>query len=351
MIRFYCRCGAEVFFDNSHCGACGTMLGFEPASQALLSLQAQDGKVWRSASTGLRYKLCDLRQSLGCNWLLSADDTAEQCRSCRMTRTIPNLSRPRNPMRWQRLEQTKRRALYMLLRLGLPLDREPAPAISRPLVFDFLEDRRSNPDVDVEIIYSGHRDGVITLNAAEADDSYRVAAREQMNETYRTLLGHFRHELGHYYWDLLLQSNSKLAAFRQLFGDERRDYAAALDAYYSGGPEAGWQEHHISAYASAHPLEDWAESWAHYLHLCDTLETAHAFGVIAGGADNSAPIPFEHRLEEWMRLSVLLNALNRSMGVDDAYPFLLNTAAKRKLQFIDRQVMFWRQPGRIAAER
>lgn len=345
MIRFYCSCGTEAGFDASRCSACNAVLGFVPASQALLTLQAQDGKQWRSESTGQLYKCCDLRQSLGCNWLLAADDAALQCRSCRMTRTIPNLSKPRNWLRWQRLEHTKRRALYMLLRLDLPFNKEPAA-----LIFDFLEDRRSNPDVADEIIYSGHRDGVITLNAAEADDSFRVAAREQMNETYRTLLGHFRHELGHYYWDLLLLHSNKIAAFRDIFGDERGDYAAALAAYYAQGPDIAWQERYISAYAGAHPLEDWAESWAHYLHLCDTLETAHAFGIIAGDAGKPDEMPFDCRLEEWTRLSHLLNALNRSLGVDDAYPFLLNAAAKQKLEFIDRQARLWRRCGRSAAK-
>jgi hypothetical protein len=290
-------------------------------------------------------------------------DAHPQCVSCRSTRTIPTLSLQRNLLRWQRLEQTKRRALYTIFRLGLPLNFSlagspseiaganefaPATALPYPLIFDFIEDRRSNPDVAPEFVYSGHNDGVITLNAAEADDSYRAAAREQMNEAYRTLLGHFRHELGHYYWSLLAGNTETLHAFRQLFGDERSDYRAALDHYYTQGIYAEWREKHISAYASAHPLEDWAETWAHYLHMRDTLETALAFEALSGDVSDTS---FEYWLAEWMKLSVALNALNRSMGVDDAYPFVITAAVKQKLQFIDRLVKAWRTSGRIAAGR
>lgn len=353
MIRYFCGCGTEIFFENSHCSVCNTILGFNPNSHSLLTLQAVDGVVWFSVSDGQRFKLCGLRQELGCNWLIPELDSHSQCLSCRLTRTIPTLTQALNHRRWQRLEQTKRRALYMILRLGLPLDffaagfnsGNPSSILPYPLVFDFLEDHRSNPEVISEFVYSGHRDGVITINAAEADDSYRTANRELMNEVYRTLLGHFRHELGHYY-GMLLTDEETLAEFRELFGDERQNYTEALEHYYAKGVPIDWRDTYISAYASAHPLEDWAETWAHYLHIRDTVETALAFNAISGETQGNS---FEYRLSEWIKLSVVLNALNRSMGVEDAYPFVITPAIKQKLLFIDRLVKAWRVPGHSAA--
>lgn len=239
----------------------------------------------------------------------------------------------------------------MLLRLGLPLKlsgfKPPSTANHVPdLTFDFLEDQRSNPSVDLEFVYSGHNDGLITINAAEADDSFRTANRELMNETYRTLLGHFRHELGHYY-GLLINGDGVLSAeFRQLFGDERQDYKSALDRYYAEGAKTGWQDNFISTYASAHPLEDWAETWAHYLHICDSLETAISYQVIAKLPVNA---PFTQLLSEWSKLTIMLNALNRSMGVDDAYPFVITPVITQKLCFTDRLAMVWRTTAHNAA--
>jgi hypothetical protein len=346
MIRLHCDCGTEIFFDNSHCAVCGKVLGFDPTTQQVLSLQSDTDNTWFSATTGQHYKLCLLRPDLGCNWIVPVHDNEQQCQSCRLTRTIPTLTIPRNLTRWLKLEQTKRRALYMLLRLDLPPDLSEIKSSTLPkstsqypaLHFDFLEDQRSNPQVALDFVYSGHSAGVITINAAEADDSFRAANREMMNEIYRTLLGHFRHELGHYY-GLLLMNDETLDEFRQLFGDEQQDYTAALKHYYNEGAGDDWREHYISAYASSHPQEDWAETWAHYLHIRDTLETAVAYKLIDGDAGGAT---FSHSLTEWGRLTVVLNALNRSMGVDDAYPFIITPVIGQKLEFIDRLVKVWR---------
>jgi hypothetical protein len=215
--------------------------------------------------------------------------------------------------------------LYGLLSLKLP------QMSRRGLVFDFLEDKRSNPLVSVEHVLSGHAQGVITINAAEADASYREATKEAMNEPYRTLLGHFRHEIGHFYWEMLVEASADLDAFRQLFGDEQQDYRQALDQYYADGPDADWQESYISAYASAHPLEDWAETWAHYLLMMETLETALSYDLIAKLEQDQL---FENWLGEWMQLVVVMNALSRSTGHTDAYPFVISPTVQRKLQFI-----------------
>jgi hypothetical protein len=351
MIRFFCKCGAELFFDNNQCGACGSQLGFDPQCQQFHGLQERVNGDWHSVTSEEVFTLCSMRDDLGCNWLISANDKNHQCLSCRTTRTIPTLTQAKNHLRWQRLEQTKRRALYVLLRLRLPFKSKYCDnnslsdfAEQPPLIFDFLEDQRSNPDVADEFIYSGHSKGVITINVAEADDSFRATNRELMNELYRTLLGHFRHELGHYY--ALLLTEEEKAECRQYFGDERQDYQTTLEHYYVEGVRDDWRDNYITAYASSHPLEDWAETWSHYLHIADTLETAVAYGLIAeaGNADS-----FQQSLSHWAQLVVVLNALNRSMGVDDAYPFVITAAVREKLCFIDRLVKAWHASGHNAA--
>lgn len=353
MERFHCSCGTEIFFDNSHCAVCGKVLGFDPGRQQLLPLQAHEDNIWFSVISGRRYRLCSLRPEIGCNWLLTIPNNDKQCLSCCLTRTIPSLSFPRNLARWQRLEQTKRRALYMLLRLGLSLKLSAVRSCPLhtdaikypPLVFDFLEDKRSNMEVDLEFVYSGHNNGIVTINAAEADDSFRAANRELTNEIYRTLLGHFRHELGHYY-ALLLSNDTMFDEYRELFGDERQDYHTALEHYYAEGARDDWRESYISAYASAHPQEDWAETWAHYLHIRDTLETALAYKVLGTESNDNS---FTRALSEWAKLTVVLNALNRSMGVEDAYPFIITPTIAEKLHFIDRLLKAWRMIGHNGA--
>lgn len=326
MNRFFCECGQEVFFDNLFCGACGHLLGFDPKSQNLLTLVAAEG-VWQSVREPDRYfQFCQHRENeLQCNWLVPADQSQTQCVSCSMTRTIPVLTAPQNWRRWRTLEAAKRRMLYGLLGLKLPVLNGQVP------VFDFLEDKRSNPSVLVEHVLSGHASGVITINAAEADASYREATKEAMNEPYRTLLGHFRHEIGHFFWETLIEGSSDIDGFRQLFGDEQQDYRQALDHHYAEGPEANWQETYISAYASAHPLEDWAETWAHYLLMMETLETALSYELIAKLKQDQL---FENWLREWMQLVVVMNALSRSTGNTDAYPFVISAPVQRKLKFI-----------------
>jgi hypothetical protein len=196
-------------------------------------------------------------------------------------------------------------------------------------------------------VMTGHCEGVITLNIAEADDAERVRRRVALHEPYRTLLGHLRHESGHYYWDRLIRDGGRTGDFRRMFGDESQDYGQALSAHYaSGGAPAGWQANHVSAYATAHPWEDWAETWAHYLHMVDLLETAASYNtrvVVPGSEDDPDEVEnpfdtgaddFDHLVEQWVPLTLLLNSLNRSLGQDDAYPFALTSGALEKLRFV-----------------
>ena len=214
----------------------------------------------------------------------------------------------------------------------------------RGIAFDLLHPVDGGPP-----IMTGHEDGVITLNIEEADDVTRERVREQMGEPYRTLVGHFRHETGHYYWDRLVDGTSWLDGFRELFGDDRSDYGEALRLYHAQGPQPDWPARFVSAYASSHPWEDWAETWAHYLHMMDTLATAMSFGLNHKGADlifdpirsdllyrpqDPGAKGFLSFLNAWVELTAVMNELSRGMGQHDFYPFALPKSAVAKLQFI-----------------
>ena len=319
MKRLSCRCGEFVYFDNLACGHCSRKLAFDP--QTLSMLAEED--------VGAGLPFCVKRNSASfCNWLAPEGGA---CLSCRMSKIIPALSKPANHNRWRRLEQAKRRLLYDLLRLRLPVDE------SR-LRFAFKEDRRTNPDVGEDHVSIGHVNGVITINAAEADDVYREQMRHQMNEPYRSLLGHFRHESGHYYFSVVVGADDHAEA-RALFGDETIGYDDALQRYYEEGSRPGWEERYISSYASAHPAEDWAECWAHYLHICAVLETAVATGLKNGVSPDSWQTDF-------IDFVISINEVLRSMGLADAYPFVITQHIATKIEFVHGLVSrFSDRPG------
>ncbi len=326
---FACVCGNRLFFDSTQCTRCGHWLGYDPARASILALEPRD-EIWYAvgpSTDGRTFKQCrNQTDHQICNWVVDSGDPSPLCRSCRLNQLIPNLSISSNVVHWRRLEAAKRRLLYTLIGLDLSFENGHPPGLR----FEFLEDQRSNPQVDEPHVMTGYRDGLITLNVAEADHVQREAAREHFNEGYRTVLGHLRHESGHFYWPRLVAAD-RLDRFRALFGDERRDYDEALDCYHRARPHSGWQTAFISAYAQAHPLEDWAESWAHYLHMVDSLETAAANGVIEL---KDATRDFEACVSAWIELTVILNELNRSMGLRDAYPFVLSELVVEKLSFI-----------------
>ena len=360
---FHCdSCEQLVFFENVTCVRCGHVLAFLPESLDVAALERVDDDLWRSlkpvardlwkspspGSAGDEYRLCANYRIAGiCNWAIPADDPDPLCRSCRLTRVIPDISLPENTTAWRKLEGAKRRLLYSLLSLGLPVTSRVEDT-ELGLAFEFLS-AEAAPERDP--VLTGHDSGVITINIAEADDAEREKRRLQLHEPYRTLLGHLRHEVGHYYWDVLLQNSSRLDAFRSLFGDEREEYAVALTRHYEQGPRPDWPEHFISAYASTHPWEDWAETWAHYLHMTDALETAAASGVTIVSPANARSfsaadlvtndirmVPFDTLIEHWLQLTYVLNNLNRSLGLPDGYPFVLSRSAMEKLRFVHRTV-------------
>lgn len=344
MRLFTCdHCGNTVYFENSRCEHCGHALGYLPRHNALVSLDAAEGGWVAPAIPGSRYIYCANAQHGACNWLIEAEDGGPVfCLACQHNETIPALDNPDNLTRWQVVERAKKRLMYALLRLGLPLATR-AEDPEHGLAFRFLADAESAPHV-----MTGHESGIITIALAEADDAERERRRTGMGEPYRTLLGHFRHEIGHHYWDLLVSGQPPEQRFRALFGDERADYGTALKTYYGNGAPAGWPATHISAYATAHPWEDFAETFAHYLHIVDTVEMAAAFGIRAKprtGDENLAllPVSFDPYMapdmavtvDNWIPLASLLNNLNRAMGQADAYPFVLSQVVIEKLSFIN----------------
>jgi len=347
MKLFECQhCGQLLYFENTRCERCGHALGYLPDRTMLSVLVQEDANRWQSpAAPGQSFRFCANAAYDACNWLLPADSAEAYCAACRLNRTIPNLDTPDYRLRWQRLEAAKHRLVYGLLRFGLPL----ASKVADPqagLAFDFLADSSPAFQEGPQVV-TGHSGGLITINIAEADDAERERHRRDMAEPYRTLLGHFRHEIGHYYWERLVSRGPWLEPFRALFGDERQDYAARLERHYAEGPMPGWPERFVSAYAAAHPWEDWAETWAHYLHIVDTLETANAFGLRVrpnAGRDPAlaTEVDFDSYRENdvaalvqsWLPLTYALNSLNHSMGQPALYPFVLVPPVMEKLRFV-----------------
>jgi len=338
MKLFECQhCGQPLYFENTRCESCGHKLGYLPGRGTVTALEDDNG-VWRAlADPDGRYRYCANAEHEVCNWLVAADSDEQFCAACRHNRTIPDLSVPQNLFNWRKIETAKHRLFYSLLRLKLPLGGQAGAA--NGLIFDFKS-------AAGEPVMTGHANGVITINIAEADDAERERARHALGEPYRTLLGHFRHEIAHYYWDQLIKDKPVITEFRQLFGDETIDYGESLKRHYDNGPPPDWNEHFVTAYASSHPWEDFAETWAHYFHMVDTLETAKAFGLrvrprVTMGAELATAVDFDpHEVEmerivdAWLPLTFAVNSINRSMGVPDLYPFVLAPTVIVKLAFI-----------------
>jgi uncharacterized protein YjbJ (UPF0337 family) len=341
MTYFSCTCGNALFFENSFCLQCRKPVGYDVARNRMVTVG--DTKGFALCANGTRYGIC--------NWAVPQATAGGLCRSCQLTRTIPDLSVVGHLDSWRRMEMEKRRVLYTLARLGLsPLAKSESPG---GLAFDFLAPQSG------QTVMTGHLEGVITLNIYEADDVYREHQRRNLREPYRTLIGHFRHEIGHYYWDRFFRglpnNDSALVRFRELFGDERFDYGSALARHYQMGPAQGWDQAFITSYASVHPWEDWAETWAHYLHMVDGVETARGFGW----SSESVPIPFtplnpvgaENRfvetLNEWAKISPALNEIAVSLGQRNLYPFVLNATTAQKIYFV-HDIIATRTQGIVA---
>ncbi|HTI09684.1 MAG TPA: putative zinc-binding peptidase [Puia sp.] len=354
------NCGQLLYFENSFCISCQHPVGFDADRLLMITLEKTETGV-APENEGIAgfaditdktvfYTFCRNAGFGTCNWLIPARQAHPFCQACQLNRIIPPLSDPEMWDRWKRIEMAKHRLVYSLLRLRLPLfpktagGMEGVPDTESGIAFDFMADVPAG-----QRVMTGHAGGVITLNIEEADEVERVRNKRDLGEKYRTLLGHLRHETGHYYWDQLIRDSPSLPAFRLLFGDERPDYGEALQNYYRQGAPESWVDHFISPYASAHPWEDWAETWSHYMHLIDTLETAYAFGISihpGKARELKADIredpylikDFHEIIELWLPLTFAINSLNRSMGHPDFYPFVISPVIVEKLRFIHERV-------------
>jgi hypothetical protein len=349
------HCNNTVFFESVRCIHCGESLAYFPKQSLVTSIEplpdsgaAGSPSLYKAGDPNITgtYRLCANSADYGvCNSAVPADDPETLCEACRLNDVIPDLTDSEALDAWQSLERAKRRLLFSLHELGLPIESRA----ERPngLQFSFMKDM---PDSKV---FTGHSDGLITINIAEASDPLREKLRKQLGESYRTVLGHFRHEIGHYYWDRLVKDTPWQAPCRLLFGDESVDYAESVKRHYAEGAPLDWHQHFVSSYATMHPWEDWAETWAHFMHLVDTLETARAYGLVLrpkpDGGPRAAPVymgaldfhDFDALLDAWVPVTVALNSLNRSMGIIDPYPFVLCEDVIAKLRFVHDMVAHW----------
>jgi hypothetical protein len=331
MRAFACpACRRLVTFESERCLNCATELAYDPAAREIVAL----GSAGRCAN----------EQLAACNWL--APGAGELCAACALTRTRPADDDDDGFVAFAAAEAAKRRLLFELAELGLPVqswrEREGG------LAFDLLSSDR-------EPVTTGHADGVIVLDLAEGDPASRERRRTELGEPYRTVLGHLRHEIGHYYQPILAPEGSPAReACRARFGDDRADYQEAIDRHYETGPPPGWPASFVSAYATMHPWEDWAETFAHYLHIRDALQTAAAHGLRVDGPDipttDVAPLHadpddadegdagIQELLDAWLPLTYALNAMSRSMGSSDLYPFVISAPVAAKLGLIHRLV-------------
>jgi hypothetical protein len=327
-------CGQLLFFDNSTCLRCESPLGYVPADGELVALRTVDSVLERADGRPGRFRRCANRLVARCNWLVPIDDVAERCASCRLTTLRPNDSEVESIGAFADAEAAKRRLLHQLMALGLPVvDRSVDPA--NGVAFELLSSRGLN-------VITGHEAGVITLDLSESDDAHREFVRQQLGEPYRTVLGHLRHEIGHYYWPILVEQQGEVDGFRHLFGDEREPYEDALVRYYDGS-NAAFSDDYVSRYATMHPWEDWAETFAHYLHIDAGLVTAEANGLTVGEPASSAgrtalatrdDIDIAETVQSWLGLTIALNAMARSIGQPDLYPFVLSPRVVEKLDFV-----------------
>lgn len=357
-------CGGTLFFGNRSCLQCGRDSAYLPSTHSMVSVdyddQGQPVPLGPDLDGGAWLHCTNRQPNDVCFWLVDPADQQGLCRSCRLTSLIPDLTVADNLENWRRVEAAKQRLIHSLLDMGLPVD-APLEGIA-PLSFHLLASQPATP------VITGHLDSLITLDVAEADDAERARRREVLGEPYRTLLGHLRHEVGHFYWSVLGRDPAFVAGFRERFGDEQIDYQTALQRHYENGPPANWQTTWITAYASCHPWEDWAECWAHFLHLSDAVQTACAHGLSFSsqrliGSEGSPmvdaamprpldtltlaeqwPLAGDVLLDVWQPISLLVNDLNRAVGMPDAYPFVVSRPVRDKIAFISEQ-------ARLLAER
>ncbi len=322
MKRFFCSCGGELFFDSRFCIKCQSDVGFDIVNKQFECI-SNEAKI-RHCQNGIDYGVC--------NWLRPVNSSTGLCFSCEFNRTIPDLSRSTNIDKWTILEAAKKRLIYTLSKLAVPCFTKWS-SDKYGFVFDFIEDQRTNPDINEEYISTGYVDGIITINLNEADPVFRAQQKEATNQIYRTVLGHFRHESGHHFYNFIKYFPDILYDYQRLFESNcGTNYRDALTNFYVHGPKKTWARNFITPYASAHHLEDWAETWSHYLIIFDSLETAEEFGLI--NTTYEQPDIYQ-KVSCWANISVALNEINRSVGIEDNYPFVINEVTIQKLGLVE----------------
>ena len=346
---FQCgHCNHPLFFENYTCENCGHLSGYRDLDRQMLTFDPFRSSLL-SDREKIEYKYCKNKEHGVCNWILPKDHPEAYCHACQLNRTIPNLSDKKNFPKWQNLEVAKHRLIYQLQKIGLDLPSKMTK--EEGLCFDFIAKNNNHE------IMTGHADGVITILLREADSVLREQARKEMQEPYRTLIGHLRHEVGHYFWERLVLNDPKvLSAFRNIFGNEEANYNNALQTYYKTGAPDHWRSGYISKYATSHPWEDWAETWAHYLHIMDMVETAHFFKLEVHSNDISENMKITSTFDPYLAkdfdtiirtcvpLSFAVNSINRAMGIPDVYPFIITPVVVKKMNFIHELLLPKRKP-------
>ncbi|WP_417329799.1 zinc-binding metallopeptidase family protein [Halomonas cupida] len=348
MRYFTCHCcDNRLFIDNTLCQSCHSELGWCSACQTISALTPLGDGRYRCSGpdcASLLAKCQNYAVENVCNRMIpvhSVEAGIVLCDCCRHNRQIPDLEVDGHRHRWAKLESAKRRMFYTLDLLGLPHEVDPQKA-SPPLTFAFLADEVPSDDGEwqshhaLDPVYTGHADGLITINVKEADDVERERLRRDFKEAQRTLIGHFRHEVAHYYWDLLIKGHDEEAACIAVFGDHNSpSYAEALERYYAVGAPADWAERHVSAYATMHPWEDFAETFAFYLDMVAVLDTAGNFGITPTGYEED----LHAMLTTFQRLGMALNEVNREMGLVDIVPEIITPALYAKLEYVHELIL------------
>ena len=341
---FICAtCRHELQFESMTCPNCHSVVGYVPDRRDVVVLVA-DGPARYTVERDASARWRCLNASWGCNWMLPADGDDVWCLSCRLTRGRPDESDPAAVVAWSAAEAAKRRLVFQLGELGLPIQPRSSAA-PQGLAFDLVH-------VPGASAVTGHDRGLITLDLSEADERHRDELRRQLGEPFRTLIGHLRHEVGHYYFAHLVGRSDEVDGFRSLFGDERTDYSAALDEHYRSARSTVDEPDlsgYVTAYAASHPLEDWAETFAHYLHTRDGLQTADSHGLHAGGRRDGVGTVAPRRvgddgsfatiLERWLPVAETINAIADGLGSSRPYPFTLSPTVVTKLEFVHARVM------------
>lgn len=346
---FHCdRCGGVVAFSAHRCPSCEAPLGYVDVERDIRVLTPTDDAVSYRIDGHDRLDWRCLNAAWGCNWMLPAGSENSWCRSCQLTRGRPDEGRQEAVEAWMAAEAAKRRLVHQLDTLALPIEIRSSSAPDG-LAFDLVH-------LPGEGGITGHLDGVVTLDLAETDEGHRDDLRRQLGEPFRTVIGHLRHEIGHHYWPRLVGQSDELDRFRRLFGDERVDYAQAVDRHYSGGNTSWDPTRFVTAYAASHPLEDWAETFAHYLHIIDAVDTAVAHDLVpprsAGVlvADVIGELELTDILDAWRPINNAVNAIAETLGAPAVYPFEPVGVVVDKLAFVHGQISAHTERDRFYAD-